>query len=548
MPWFREDDPNSDGSDRFREGRSTFGGLGREGLVEGVYKNRSMLTIYQLSLLTILFIASVSYWSSRLLEIARSRRGLESSSSTRAPRGFLSSLTGFLMKQPGAEPWAMMMFIACYIIFTLIFCFYDMPNMNALILAFRFGLLATVNLPFLYILGTKNSLISLFTGWSYEQVNILHRYVGTVCVVAVFFHSVIFLYYYRFDYILHHLWAFMGFLAGTSFIIIGITSIPSVREMAYEFFYIVHLFGSVLAIPTVYFHFPTAQPHALLAGVAFIYDRAVRFLIGYKLVRSSCRTSSGYTVIMQIEKEDLNGWSWKPGQHIFITVIGCRTFESHPFTIASSYQCNNTLDLIIRAREGFSKDLYDQCTKQSPKLTERWVIVHGPYGVHPTGMPKLPDEEESHRTPASTVMPCETIPLLPVSTKQNKRTIVLISGGAGVAFTYPLYCEYRRMNQQALENQLPEPYDIRFLWIVPRKDFDDWIEMIDSGLNLWISREQGRPDIERLLRENLVPESGDCWIGTCGPEMLLKSIRNFVADQRSQGRTDIDFYAEKFGW
>lgn len=539
MGWFK-DSLEEDTSERYRQGTNPFYDRDGDLLRERIFYSRDVLFYYQMLLLVVFIISSIWHWTQRFMERKQGKRKKKRFAQNKIqPSGgrLWHRVYGFLMQQPGSECWGMMSFLTAYIILTVVFCFYDIKRFQLLVLGFRLGLMCSINMPFLYVLGAKYSLVQVLAGWSYEQVNVLHRWVGTICVVTVLGHTYIFLYYFYFNFLVHHVFAFTGMVAGVCFILIGITSIPYIRTKAYEVFYVVHIVGAIICLPALYLHFPTARTQALIATAALVYDRTMRVCCGYRLVSCTLRLAPGDTVIMQFDQENLKGLQWEPGTHIFVTVLGCRTFESHPFTISSSQRCNRSLDLIIRARDGFSKDLYNLC-QTNPTMTEKWALLHGPYGIHPVGMP-----ETDYRKKGEPSQSCDEA----TSLMSKPRRIVLVSGGAGVAFTYPLYLDYKLYNQQAVEDGLPEPYEIKFLWVIPYRDFSEWIE-IDEGMDLWISREQGRPNITQLLDEKYVEDSQDCWIATCGPEILVKDIRNYVAKANSKGKTGITFHAEKFGW
>lgn len=67
---------------------------------------------------------------------------------------------------------------------------YDVPwdSLKIFFVADRTGVVFTMNMPLLYLTVAKNPLIKVLTGWSYERLNIFHRAVGRLCMVAGIFH------------------------------------------------------------------------------------------------------------------------------------------------------------------------------------------------------------------------------------------------------------------------------------------------------------------------------------------------------------------------
>lgn len=60
--------------------------------------------------------------------------------------------------------------------------------MKIFVVADRMGCVFVMNLPLLYLMSAKNPVLRALTSWSYERLNILHRAVGRVCILAATFH------------------------------------------------------------------------------------------------------------------------------------------------------------------------------------------------------------------------------------------------------------------------------------------------------------------------------------------------------------------------
>ncbi|CAN6605323.1 hypothetical protein TRVA0_002S05468 [Trichomonascus vanleenenianus] len=570
-----------------------FEGPAGEELIERVLDGRVLCQHYLGLLLAALAIVVISHWVTKLY-ISSRRIRLHSSSSRphldvelqQEPEKSAQSLwrrarlkvDAFLMSQPDGEDtesWGMIFFLAIYLALTLFYSFYD-TSYHPLVLGFRLGMLTCMNLAFLYILGAKHTPLSWLTGWSYEQVNVLHRWNGAYCVFAIIIHTAVFLYYFKLSYCMTNLWTIMGMIAGLSFFIIGATSIKTVRIKIYELFYACHFFLSVISMPAIFFHYPTSRPYVVVCAISFAYDKLFRVLFDYRFVRCDMSVAPGDTVIVKIHQNPEDGlffrrpYSYKKGQHIFLTVVGCGILQSHPFTIASHPACSETLDVIIRARQGFSRRLLDQLLANGSQKVTRWAIMHGPYGVEPLGMPDAyihADQEKTPRAQCPSFVPEWTdrfnsssrfapneepgstagSPLLVENENRRQRQkIILVSGGAGVAFTYPMYLEYQLANESQPDGA--PLFDVEFLWVVPRREFSEWVDLVDPGkMRLWVTREQGRPDLNELIRD-MVGDSSRVWLGCCGPENLLRACRNTIADLRAEGNSEMHYYAERFGW
>lgn len=72
---------------------------------------------------------------------------------------------------------------------------------------------------------------------------------------------------------------------------------------------------------------------------------------------------------------------WAPGQHVLLQVPGVSKFTTHPFTISGCYDNESgtgegrVVELIIRAKNGFTKDLWDHVVQ----ATNNHQIGHYPF-------------------------------------------------------------------------------------------------------------------------------------------------------------------------
>lgn len=690
----------------FRQKKSPFQPDELPAMVAKIYYGRELAVYYNAALLLILLIVSVQYWSRKFQKAyssqpsknktdkARSSNSKSevqpnqilqninsneytpllvsndnpSSTEPRSSTSWISKklnvqffhhmycqISGYLIKQSEVENLnhpavsnAMSLSLISYYIVNLIYCFYQVPVISHPVLfAFRLGIVSTSNIPLLYVFGTKHSPILFLTGWSYEQLSIVHQCIGNVCCQTVILHTVIFSYYFRLRYMATHTWAVGGIIAGICFGLIYISAYPFIKKKSYELFFVIHILGFVVCLPALWLHHPISRPYVLLAILSVVYDRIIRLFKCYRLVYSKVELKAGDTVVIRIPmdggayeqygepdrfeqhpNEIINGSEsnknigaiqkflsilfparplvpWHPGQHSFVTVVGCGLFESHPFTIASNYDTSfeseeleesdsthkhrgsprGTMDIIIRAQQGFTRRLYEQTKSRvqqlNPGLQEdwRWVIVHGPYGT-PIDRPKSQSIENKYEVDAN-------------ATNEANSKVVLVSGGSGVAFTYPLLEEYRKAQQQSeILSQLANSNDlnsahnglnslrlkvpsVQFFWIVPDREFVKWlpkrfqkdleeeeakvargeISEQESRIRVWVTRERGsRPDIKQevkaMITSGINKDKQDIigWAGVCGPGRVVRDVRNSIGDLRQEGYSRISVYTEVFDW
>lgn len=113
--------------------------------------------------------------------------------------------------------------------------------------------------------------------------------------------------------------------------------------------------------------------------------------------------------------------------HAFLWIPGVRSFQTHPFTLLSTYPA----EFVIAGRDGFTSELHHKA-KEHPGVKFR-ASFEGPYGA-------LPDIN-------------------------NFDKVLLISGGSGATFTLALALEFaRRTRPISTANRA-----LQFVWTVKSK-------------------------------------------------------------------------------
>jgi len=101
--------------------------------------------------------------------------------------------------------------------------------------------------------------------------------------------------------------------------------------------------------------------------------------------------------------------------------------------------------------------------------------------------------------------------------------------------------------------------EIDFLWVVPETSYTNWIDLDSEkyGVNfkLWVTKEQGRPDVREYVKQSILQTIADCGndknvpvaVAVCGPAAIVRSTRNACSDLMWDG-INVEFRAESFGW
>ncbi|KAM3537616.1 hypothetical protein ARSEF1564_009465 [Beauveria bassiana] len=329
--------------------------------------------------------------------------------------------------------------VAIYVALNIVFLFAFMNNSNfgfETNFASRTGWLSMINMLFSVFLALKNTPLAWLTAWSYERLNILHRYSGFFAVFHMIFHAASYSAYFASNgqpFMLTMQTSIYGIIAGGSFFLLGVSGIV-LRPWWYELFYYVHVVFFALAIVMTGLHQPSIVDGFLvitiLTGVIWGLDRLLRVA---RLFFSSANNKVTLTPLphggtrVTLAKSPLGALS---GKHCFLWIPAIRTFETHPFTITAM----DPLEFVVTAHDGFTKELHDRALAQPG--VEIHAAVEGSYGTFPT--------------------------------PSNFDNIVLIAGGTGASFTFG--AAFNALKQLGQKNTSK----IMFVWTVRHRSILSW--------------------------------------------------------------------------
>ncbi|PQE14425.1 ferric reductase transmembrane component protein [Rutstroemia sp. NJR-2017a BBW] len=424
----------------------------------------------------------------------------------------------------------------------------------------RAGLVFVANLPFLYVLGAKNQPLKVLTGISYESLNIIHRRLGEMlCLLAVVHLVGMFCMWWV---ILEPIagWSLSKFLldwviaiglgAFLAYELLYATSLASFRQRWYELFLGLHIVLQAAALVLLYLHHPGTRTYVGCSLAIFLVDRLL-YRVGAKSITVKAKSSvyeDNETILLSMEIIHKPGniisrtfghsieAGWKATDHVFVTIPSLgrvHALQAHPFTITSAAPTSGNektkLDLLIRARDGFSSDLLHAARSQK-SLSCR---LDGPYG-------------SSHAR----------------ELLEDSDLAVLIAGGSGIAVTWPIVHHLLNVSRTDDENAgLGAPRQrIVLVWIIHKSSHASWLdsnelqEVREKGVEVIIPRattEVGRPDLVGMMEgiaEGWGYEEGKrIGVVASGPDGMNRTVNNTCARFVRDGR-DLGVTIEKFGW
>jgi predicted ferric reductase len=453
----------------------------------------------------------------------------------------------------------------------------------------RIAMLASSQFPIVTALGTKNNLVSLVTGISYDRLNYVHRMMARTCFMLLWVHAAgEVVCFPAFRETLNEDWLRVGITAMVAFSILIIVSLRPIRSDVYEVFFYVHFLGVLIFLVGGYYHTKGAHGSYWIwpSFVFWAFDRFIRvvrlvvFNHSYFGFKSGTGTMDATTEllsedIVRLRLRRPQHFHWSPGQTAYLIMPSVSTlpFEAHPFTIASfdssllstakledqsesseNYETQvlasgapfwKELVFLVNVHGGFTKKLKEvAATKGQVK-----VFVDGPYG--------------------------------PSSDLSSYDTSVFVAGGSGISYTLPVFLsviESVRKGKSSCKR-------VVFIWSIRGADYVQWIEealvkavqlapssltvsirIFDTGspslsqsmeedFNLssptekkgtpeqvvtrkgsltssmllslrGVSMEKGRSDLDALLKEEISMASGSMSVSVCGSQGIARAVRH----------------------
>lgn len=372
-------------------------------------------------------------------------------------------------------------------------------------IGFRNAWVTLTQVPILYLLASKSSVLGMIVGSSYERLNWLHRWVGRTIFVTASIHGWHFwTEWQRADIVQEELqvmgtMVYYGLAAWGLLLWANLSGLAPLRHWCYEFFIAQHMLTWIFFLYCIYVHVPSyAQYNVWFAIAALCFDRFYRTVllvwqnVKFRPNRSSCKGGQriGHQAQVRAVGDDITvvtikdvHFSWRAGQHLYLWMPKIGMSDHHPYTIASAHKLPetcicNSIQLVVRKHKGFSRKLYNQAKKAQTSGSKQTVtaFITGPYGLPPRW--------------------------------DVYHTLVLISASTGASFTLPILESVLMSKQNSLCTRR-----IDFLLAAKKGDEIDYYvqrlhEMIDKAtevgieLKVHIAVTQGPPLPTLVNRSN----------------------------------------------
>jgi predicted ferric reductase len=479
-------------------------------------------------------------------------------------------------------------------------------------IGFRNAWVTITQLPLLYLLATKCSIIGFLVGTSHERLNWLHRWVGRTMFVTATVHGWHFYTdWVRADFVEYQMKMMpsikYGLGAWAILLWTLVSGLAPLRRMAYELFVIQHLLSAVFFLWLLYVHVPaSARYNIWFAIAALCFDRVCRTALllwqNIKLLPDKSRCRGGQRIghqaqvravgdsIAVVTIKDVH-FRWRAGQHLYLWVPRIGLAEAHPYTIACAHRLPdtcvcNSIQLVVRKHGGFSRRLYEFA--RAGKKAHVTVFVSGPYGAPPRWDIYETVVLISASTGASFTLPILES-LLQARTNCVRRVEFLLAAKQGDEIDFYV-SRLHELIDRAREMGIELGVHIAVTQGPLVAGAGTKVEAVDaasssSGSNLGQQGEKGtgaadieqapgarkrsshastdshvfyssaRPDVEAFIRGPVEATGGETSVVVCGGPSLASRVRNCVAalsDERAvhkgTGAQGIHLYVEEYSF
>ncbi|KAG1870856.1 ferric reductase NAD binding domain-containing protein [Suillus subluteus] len=342
----------------------------------------------------------------------------------------------------------------------------------------RIAMLASSQFPIVTALGTKNNLVSLVTGISYDRLNYIHRMMARTCFMLLCVHAVGEVvsspYFHLSEASLR-----AGIIALAAFFVLIIVSLRPVRTGAYEVFFYIHFLGIGIFLVGGYYHTKGAYGSYWIwpSFVFWALDRVIRvvrlvvFNHSYFGFKSGAGTMDAATELLSEDVVRLRlhrppHFHWSPGQTAYLIMPSVSTlpFEAHPFTIAS-FDSSSLSTEEPEDQSGSGENYGTQVLGSSAPFWKELVFLVNVHG----GFTKKLKEVAATKGKAKVFVDG---PYGPSSDLGSYDTCVFVAGGTGISYTLPVFLsviESVRKGKSSCKR-------VVFIWCIRKAEYVQWIE------------------------------------------------------------------------
>lgn len=410
----------------------------------------------------------------------------------------------------------------------------------------RAGVMAMGNVVVLTVFAGRNNPLLALTGWNYDTYLLFHRVFGYMAIFHTVLHSILLLVYYTMfggyeEEVVKPYWIW-GIVATLAAVLLWPASVLAIRKRFYEIFLSTHHILVALFLIGYFYHIFYRYTFnwgyeiwCYIAGGIWGAERLLRLL---RMVFMGRRTAD-VSIVAGSDGEylrvDIEGAHASGLVYLYFPTLSWRFWENHPFSVASSFDMNDSSDSSTEDESSTAKVSEDEKLSAAIQATRKTVftsstqhrisiLVRVQSGMTARLAAKAKAEGTKIRLPVIVEGPYHATSASELS---QCTSIVCIAGGVGVSAVLPILREY--------------PCRRRLFWGVRNSSIVDECNKDILGLPaaVMVERSVGqRLDVHSILKEELLARTGDCGpvgVVVCGPPGMADDVRNEVTKLAKSG-------------
>ncbi|EGW35514.1 uncharacterized protein SPAPADRAFT_131789 [Spathaspora passalidarum NRRL Y-27907] len=413
----------------------------------------------------------------------------------------------------------------------------------------RTGITGTIIMPLVILFSGRNNFLLWVCGINSATFLCYHRHLARVMFMLVAIHSVTYSifeeeYYYS-DF--KQPWFYWGVIATAIGGLILAQSILYLRRKWYEIFVVVHIVFAALYVAGTWIHIvDLGYGDILYPSVAvWCFDRLVRLcrLAYFGFPESTLTLVGNETIKMIIPKP--KHWTAVPGGHAFVYFMKPAYFwQSHPFTFTSLPE-EDKLVMYIKLKGGVTHSLYKLLNKSPGKTMIMRVGVEGPYGEATPA--KYSDKAVfiagGNGIPGVYSEIFDIGLRAPKESKQVLKLIWVIREYASLTWFHDELMRLKNTNiditvyvtrpgdnlckiEELSTSESSKEGSVKSKQGTKPKESEgaDPIEQLKEELS-HVHFEQGRPNLEKLIQDEVKESAGSISFVTCGHPAMVDEVR-----------------------
>ncbi|OUM54291.1 hypothetical protein BVG19_g3657 [[Candida] boidinii] len=436
------------------------------------------------------------------------------------------------------------------------------------LLADRTGILSFAHIPLLIAFAGRNNILCWVTGFNYASFIQFHKVLASMMFLDAMIHSIAYTIIVLGSYVsrLHRLY----FAAGVAATVLGgvviLFALRPFRNYYYEFFLYSHIVLVIGFIAMCWWHcIDLGWMEWIYSSIALWgFDRFIRLIriFSFGFHKAELEIVSEDTIKVKVKKPLV--FKSGPGNYAFAYFLDPLLFwQSHPFTIMNDGQ---HIYMFIKAKTGLTKRVFNKLQANNNGKKTMWITLEGPYGT----VAPAHKYDSTLLITGGSGFPGICDHAIKLSKKDSSKPIKLVwiaRNFSNVSFFVKEFSQLVNTNV-SVDMYLTRETELDASQLASQFTYQNETEFADDDATSsneekdksssdnehsrkldHINFKFCRPDLNALVDEELsASSSGSLAIVTCGPPLMVDTVRNRIANSVVSYPHRLDLFEEYQVW